>query len=80
MTTEQILEIAGYPTDFVVIDFESYFDKEYTLSKMNIWAYITDERYQTIGCGFKFSYVPCTTYKYPCAWFVWADGLPKYSF
>jgi len=67
MTTEQILEIAGYPTDFVVIDFETYFDKECSLSKMNIWAYITDERYQTIGCGFKFSYVPCTTYKNPCA-------------
>ena len=73
MTTTQILEIAGYPTDFVIIDFESYFDKEYSLSKMNIWAYITDPRYQTIGCGFKFS-GPFTNK----SWFVWADGLTEY--
>lgn len=55
MTTAQILEIAGYPTDFVIIDFETYFSKEYSLSKMNTWAYITDERFETIGCGFRFS-------------------------
>ncbi len=78
MTTEQILEIAGCPTDFVVIDFESYFDKEYSLSKMNIWAYITDERDQTIGCGFKFRYVPGNYYKNPCSWFVWGDKLSEY--
>ena len=70
MTTEQILEIAGYPTDFVVIDFETYFDKEYSLSKMNTWAYIIDERYQTIGCGFKFLGGLDA--------FVWADQLSKY--
>ncbi|KKL49676.1 hypothetical protein LCGC14_2313150, partial [marine sediment metagenome] len=78
MTTEQILEIANYPTDFVVIDFETYFDKEYSLSKMNIWAYITDERYQTIGCGFKFSYVPDDHYEVPDSWFVWANELSEY--
>ncbi len=71
MTTEQILKIADYPTDFVVIDFETYFDKEYSLSKMNIWAYITNERYQTIGCGFKFS-------THGLGQFVWADELEKY--
>ena len=74
MTTEQILEIANYPTDFVVIDFETYFDKEYSLSKMNIWASITDSRYQTIGCGFKFS----GRYTDPISWFVWADKLSEY--
>ncbi len=80
MITEQILEIAGYPTDFVVLDFESYFDKEYSLSKMNIWAYITDERYQTTGCGFKFHYVPGNCYKNPDSWFVWAEKQrPEYT-
>ncbi len=67
MDTKQILEIAGYPTDFVVIDFESYFDKEYSLSKMSPWAYITDDRYETIGCGFKFSDGE--------DYFVWADEV-----
>lgn len=78
MTTEQILEIAGYPTDFVVIDFETYFDKEYSLSKMNLWAYVIDERYQTIGCGFKFRYASGTCYKNPNPWFVWGNDLSKY--
>ncbi len=71
MTTKQILEIAGYPTDFVIIDFETYFGKEYSLSKMNTWAYVTDERYQTIGCGFKFSI-------HGLGQFVWGDELNKY--
>ncbi len=78
MNTEQILEIAGYPTDFVVIDFESYFDKEYSLSKMNIWAYVIDERYQTIGCGFKFSDPDFDSDPWFQSWFVWADDISSY--
>ncbi len=36
------------------IDFESYYDKEYSLSKMPTHAYIRDERWRCLGCGFWF--------------------------
>ncbi len=58
MNAKEILAIAGYPTDFVILDFETYFDKEYSLKKMSHWAYIKDERFEVIGCGFKFSHAP----------------------
>ena len=70
MTTEQILEMAGYPTDFVIVDFETYFDKDYSVTDMKPWPYVTDERYQTIGCGFKYS-------RYDCH-FVWNNDLNDY--
>ncbi len=55
MTTAEILQSAGYPTDFVVPDFETYFDKDYSLSNMSYWEYINDLRFEAIGCGFKYS-------------------------
>jgi len=36
------------------IDFESYYDKEYSLQKMPTHAYIRDERWRCLGCGFQF--------------------------
>ena len=55
MTPSEILKLADYPENWVVIDFEAYFDAEYSLKKMSNWAYIKDERFEVIGCGFKFS-------------------------
>jgi len=72
MTTTEVLQSAGYPSDFVILDFETYFDKDYSLSKMSTWAYVTDDRFETIGCGFKFSHDNSE------AFFVWADLLEKY--
>jgi DNA polymerase len=37
----------------VVVDFETYYDKEYSLSKMTTEEYVRDERFETIMCGFK---------------------------
>ena len=37
-----------------VLDFETAYDREFSLSKMPTDAYVRDERYQTIGCAFKF--------------------------
>lgn len=34
-------------------DFESYYDTEYSLSKMDPPSYILDPRWETIGCSFK---------------------------
>lgn len=37
----------------VGIDFESYYDKEYSLSKMPTHQYIRDSRFKCLGCGFQ---------------------------
>lgn len=37
----------------VVVDFETYYDKEYSLSKLTTEEYVRDERFETIMCGFK---------------------------
>lgn len=36
---------------YIAIDFETYYDKEYSLRKMTPAQYILDERYETITCG-----------------------------
>lgn len=36
------------------LDFESYYDKEYSLSKMPTHQYIRDPRFKCLGCGFEF--------------------------
>ena len=46
---QEILENINWPTDVVVIDFESYFDQDYTLSKMSTIEYITDKRFAFTG-------------------------------
>ena len=38
-----------------MIDFESYFDADYTLSKMQTISYITDERFELTGMGCQFN-------------------------
>lgn len=42
----------------IVIDFETYYDKEYSLSKMTTEAYVRDERFETILCGVKIGKQP----------------------
>ena len=37
----------------LTIDFETYYDKEFSLSKMTTEEYIRDERFQVIGVGVK---------------------------
>ncbi len=48
-TAKQILESIGWPTQYVVMDFESYFDKDYSLKKMSHWEYVTDPRFELTG-------------------------------
>jgi DNA polymerase I-like protein with 3'-5' exonuclease and polymerase domains len=40
-------------TDFATIDFETYYDKEFSLSKMQTDAYCLDDRFEIIGVGLK---------------------------
>lgn len=51
MNAKEILQLAGWPTKYIVLDFETYFDDEYSLTNMSSWEYITDEQYETIGVG-----------------------------
>lgn len=41
--------------DLITADFETYYDKEYSLSKMTTEEYIHDHRFQAIGLGIKFN-------------------------
>lgn len=39
--------------DFATIDFETYYDKKYSLSKMQTDEYVLDDRFEIIGVGVK---------------------------
>ncbi len=39
--------------DIVTIDFETYYDREYSLSKMTTEAYLRDKRFEVIGVAIK---------------------------
>jgi DNA polymerase len=48
--------------DIVTIDFETYYDKEYSLSKMTTEAYVRDPRFEVIGVGVKVNDYPTDWY------------------
>ena len=37
----------------ITLDFETYYDKDFSLRKMTTEEYIRDKRFQTIGVGIK---------------------------
>lgn len=37
----------------VIVDFETYYDNDYSLSKMPTMQYVRDPRFRILGCGFK---------------------------
>ena len=39
--------------NIITIDFETYYDKDYSLSKMTTEEYIRDERFEVIGVSVK---------------------------
>ncbi len=48
---QQILENIKWPTDILTLDFECYFDTDYSLSKMSTVEYVMDERFESTGLG-----------------------------
>lgn len=48
--------------DIITIDFETYYDQEYSLSKMTTEAYVRDDRFEIIGVGVKINSEPTDTY------------------
>src|SRR5208282_1440140 len=39
--------------NIIILDFETYFDNDFTLSKMTTEAYIRDPRFEAHGCGIR---------------------------
>jgi DNA polymerase len=50
-TWDKVLESAGWPTTLLVIDFETFFDRDYTLREMSIPEYVNDARFEFVGVG-----------------------------
>lgn len=48
-----ILRQCGYPESTLVLDAETYYDQDYTLSKLGAYRYVTDERFELLGWAFK---------------------------
>lgn len=48
--------------DIVTIDFETYYDRDYSLSKITTESYIRDPRFEVIGVGVKVNDGPVDTY------------------
>ena len=48
---QEILKSIGWPQEVLVLDFESFYDQDYTLSKMSTIEYITDNRFDFTGLG-----------------------------
>ncbi len=53
MTYQQTLEAAGWPTELLVLDFETYFDDEYSLRKMSTVEYVSHYQFETLGLGWQ---------------------------
>ena len=52
----------GYSMDIVTIDFETYYDKDYSLSKMTTEAYVRSHNFEVIGVGVKVNNYPTDWY------------------
>lgn len=48
--------------DIVTIDFETYYDQQFSLSKMTTESYIRDPRFEVIGVGIKVNDYPTDWY------------------
>jgi len=48
---KEVLHRAGYPTTVIVVDFETFFSKDYTLKKMSTVEYVCDPRFEITGLG-----------------------------
>ena len=51
---QKILQNIGWPTNVLVLDFESYFDSDYSLSKMSTIEYICSPQFELTGLGYEF--------------------------
>lgn len=52
-TWTDVLKQIDWPIETLVLDFETFFDIDYTLSKISTVEYITDEKFEFTGLGFE---------------------------
>ena len=54
-TVNAVVELLEEPSlmDLITVDFETYYDKDYSLRKMTTESYIRDYRFEVIGVGIK---------------------------
>lgn len=76
---QDILRHAGYPTDVLCLDFETYFDTEYSLSKMPTINYINDPRFEMLGVGVKINDGPGVFNPGPQANITVPDDIDNYT-
>ena len=57
-----ILANCGYPTDVLVLDFETYFDKKYSLKKLSTVEYIMDDQFEVLGAAYALCDSPWETF------------------
>ncbi len=50
---QQVLAVAGYPTDVVVIDYESYFSKAFGFKTHSNVEYVQDPQFEVLGVAVK---------------------------
>jgi hypothetical protein len=53
MRLDEVLQAGGFPTRYVILDFETYFDDEYSLKLMSEWEYINSRYFEVLGLGVK---------------------------
>ena len=56
MDYKDVLKKVGWPTEIITLDFESYWDKDYTLVKQE-WStveYVTSDKFEATGLGVRF--------------------------
>lgn len=53
-TPQQILSSIQWPEPIIILDFETYWDKDFSLKKMSIIEYLFDDRFEFTGLGYKF--------------------------
>lgn len=58
MTYKKILKSVDYPQTVLILDFETYFDSEYSLKEMSNIEYVTDPRFEFTGLGYQFLNTP----------------------
>lgn len=50
---QEVLHSINYPTECLIIDFETYFDQEYSLRKMSTIEYIRHRMFNFLGVGYQ---------------------------
>lgn len=60
MNLPELLQIAEYPADTCVVDWETYFTSDYNLRKTSISEYVTDEKFRILGVAIKVNKKPVT--------------------